>query len=93
MLSAAILLVKSDHFPLEFSAILIDSYLKMCIEVRVTYPRCFHVHLGYELCIEIDSEYSYCSKLEKHPRTDPFCPLCSKVEYRTHRVLTSHQFY
>src|SRR5271156_5817583 len=67
------------------------SHLRMCIEVRVTYSRCFHVHLGHELCNELVSDYGYCPKFETHRRIEPFCPSCSKLEYRAHRVVASRQ--
>jgi hypothetical protein len=60
---------------------------------KTSYPRCFHVHLGHELCNELVSDYGYCPKFETHRRIEPFCPSCSKLEYRAHRVVASHQVF
>jgi hypothetical protein len=71
------------HFP--------ACYEMMCIEVRVSYSRCSHVHLGYELCNDSGPNCIRCSRIETHPRIDPFCPLCSRLEYRAYRACLFHQ--
>jgi hypothetical protein len=77
---------KVRHLPLESSSIPTNWNIKMCIKVRVAYPCCFHVHYGSGLCVDIDPEDGSCSRVELRPRVDPFCPLCSKSEYRAYKV-------
>jgi hypothetical protein len=72
-------------------SILTEQYFDMCIQIRVTYPCCLHVHLGYEVCTRVDPDSGHCAEFERRPRIDPFCPLCSKTEYRAHKVLISHK--
>jgi len=84
--------VKKSPSLLKSSSILIALYSKMCIQVRVTYQRCSHVHLGYELCPEFNPSDGFCPGFETHPRIDPFCPLCSKLDYRAYKVCLFHHF-
>jgi hypothetical protein len=58
----------------------------MCLKVRVVYRRCAHVHLGCELCNNTGPDNICCSRVETHLRVDPFCPLCSRQEYRAYKL-------
>ena len=65
----------------------------MCIEIRISYPRCSHVHRGYEICGNTSSKQSYCSMVQTHPRIEPICPQCAKLEHRAAMVRCFIQVY
>jgi hypothetical protein len=58
----------------------------MCIKLQVSYQRCSHIHLGFEICHDTVADCNSCSWIETRQRTDPFCPICSKLEYHAYRV-------